>query len=372
MMSSRAFLTALLGVRCAEIAASWSPEAGDFDNQGLSLLQLRFAKTSPSSTNAEAKYAGELAEAKAAILKSDIVEANDELQQLVESQAESQAEAREWAAALSVTDVEVQSAADQQEWALALGVAEVLARVHSKEDALASLLLAAPPLGHSLLARADDGALPSAIVAPSRAPPAERALPWAIATPKQEGLLAMTKASGAVLFPSGCRFTRPSTGVSPGSFNNLTHDVKHLQDCYEICDAEDSCFAVVFKESRSLCVTLPRKYDDNYKKRDRGPVVSNRICPTSSSLSSSLVGAGVKGCQFSTAIRGHSPGSMIKKHEEVATLEDCQKLCASDVTCLAVVLRQSQRWCFTLPRTYNANYDVSSDDAVASNKLCTN
>lgn len=326
---------------CTTVGGDLLLEAADI-GAGLSLLQLRAEKAAPSAD----KLAGQQTELIRS-LGDDIVEAQAEMQEI----GVEQANARVWAGLQAKADDEAQTAAIQQDQALALGLEQAQARVLVKQDALAKV---------------EEAAYVSQKPA--------RSLPWASSSLSTDRALLSLEKDVPVARP--CRFTDPVSGISPGVYNKITQGITTVEDCRKLCEAEeDACLAIVFRKGRSTCATLPRTYDAGYKKAHDRAVVSNRFCGAGPEPLPplALFGAGVEvtsGCGFSTPIRGKSPGSELQKHEGVTTLEDCQTRCADDTHCLAVIHRHGRGLCFTLPRAYDDNYEVSDDDAVVVNKVC--
>jgi len=79
--------------------------------------------------------------------------------------------------------------------------------------------------------------------------------------------------------------------------------------------------------------------------------------------------AEANGC-MSTPVSGKSPGSNSGRWPSgVTTIEDCNDKCINTAACLAITYRQSETKCYTLDRTYDANFAAASDDVVVSNRV---
>lgn len=193
---------------------------------------------------------------------------------------------------------------------------------------------------------------------------------------------------------SECWFTKPIPGKSPGDFIQRHTGVESQASCNALCASDSKCFGVIYRNLAGSCITLARTYDTNFMFTQDGAHVSNKVCSpanTNARLNSlgegkfvTVVagGAGVgafaeeranaaEACAFSVAMRGSSPGDVLKELQGVPTLEACQRRCKKDASCLAVEHSSALSRCYTLARTYNGNFELTDDDtAVLSNKLC--
>lgn len=145
-------------------------------------------------------------------------------------------------------------------------------------------------------------------------------------------------------------------GRSPGSSLGGKKAAATLSDCQGLCTAISSCLAIIYRESSELCYTLERTYDANYAEATDDCVVANKLsCQASDDC-------------YSRAVSGRSPGSSIGGPQAASTLSDCEGLCTANSACKAIIFRESSEKCYTLARTYDANYGEATDDCVVSNK----